>query len=319
MKSPAFRFYPSDFMGSPDVQAMDLHEVGAYMFLLCMAWQSDRHGYLPDDDEKLRRWARMNRDQWSQSRDLLLSKFPVVEAGWRANPRLVKEAEKQATFSDSQRQKANNRWNKSEKPKQSQNDAGALPGHKDDDAGGMPSVSVSVSASVSASNTSSGGKDNDISVPSEPHPEAALAGNDEKRPQLVSINAKPHGKPKRSQDSGKDYEPGFLTAYEKYPKHEEKSASESEWQKAVRRLQKGEKNKPPMSADGAADFIARAAEAFAVLMEDRELQFVRSMRRWLRDSNYLDYEPKAKSEFYALSPEESSAQWNQDFGVAGNG
>lgn len=27
MKSPAFRFYPADFMGSPDVQAMDLHEV----------------------------------------------------------------------------------------------------------------------------------------------------------------------------------------------------------------------------------------------------------------------------------------------------
>ncbi|GAA3758502.1 YdaU family protein [Terriglobus aquaticus] len=102
MRSPAFRFYAGDFLSSPTVQAMDLHEIGSYTVLLLTAWMNDRHGYLPDNDEMLRRWARMSREQWSESREILLSKFPVVEDGWRANPRMVTEAEKQAAFSESQ-------------------------------------------------------------------------------------------------------------------------------------------------------------------------------------------------------------------------
>ena len=319
MKSPAFRFYPSDFMGSPDVQAMDLHEVGAYMYLLCTAWQSDRHGYLPDDEEKLRRWAHMSREQWSQSREVLLSKFPIVEEGWRANARMVREAEKQATFSESQREKANRRWKTLVKPDECQNNAGALPGHGEEDAGGMPSVSVSVSAFVSDSvlTTSSGGKDKnkDISVPAEPHSEAALSENDGKGPQLVSIDQKRSGKRNRSQDSGKPYEPRFLSAYELYPKHEEKSASEGEWLKAHRRLQKGERDRPPMTADQAADFLDKAAADFANKMADREPQHIRSMRRWLNGSDYLDFEPKLKIEYDEVSSEESALAWERDFGT----
>lgn len=110
MKSPAFRFYPADFWGSPDVQAMELHEVGAYVALLSCAWQNERHGYLADDDERLRRWARMTREQWPASRDLLLAKFPVTEPGWRSNARMVAEAEKQAAFGERQRRKAQTRW-----------------------------------------------------------------------------------------------------------------------------------------------------------------------------------------------------------------
>lgn len=155
-KSPAFRFYPSDFMGSPDVQAMDLHEVGAYILLLCTAWQMERHGYLPDDDDRLRRWARMSRDQWTQSRDVLLAKFPVVEPGFRANSRMVTEAEKQAEYTRSQQEKGRKggRPRKpqlsekkselvSEKPGVLQKKAGAF----EMKAGVKPSVSVSVFAS----------------------------------------------------------------------------------------------------------------------------------------------------------------------------
>ena len=106
--SPAFRFYPADFMGSPDVQAMDLHEVGAYMYLLCTAWQSERHGYLADDDEKLRRWTHMSRAQWSQSRESLLAKFPIVEAAEERIPRMVSEAAKARLHTASPSQPANN-------------------------------------------------------------------------------------------------------------------------------------------------------------------------------------------------------------------
>lgn len=145
-KSPAFRFYPSDFVGSPTVQAMDLHEVGAYTLLLCTAWNAERHGYLPDDENLLRRWARMTREQWVESRSLLLSKFPVVESGWRANPRMVEEAEKQRSFSESQRIKSDKRWGK---PTLYQSDAENMPGDNEEDTGDIPSVSVSVSAFVS--------------------------------------------------------------------------------------------------------------------------------------------------------------------------
>ena len=48
MKAPAFMFYTGDFLSSPDVQLMEVHEVGAYCLLLFNSWQSDRPGYLPD-------------------------------------------------------------------------------------------------------------------------------------------------------------------------------------------------------------------------------------------------------------------------------
>ena len=123
---------------------MELQEVGAYVALLSVAWQSDPHGVLPDDEDRLRRWARMSRDQWSESRALLLSKFPVVELGYRANARMVEEASKQAVFAEAQRRKAVKRWGSpGGHPGQCRDDAPALIS----DAGGMPSVSVSVSAS----------------------------------------------------------------------------------------------------------------------------------------------------------------------------
>lgn len=137
-KSPAFRFYPSDFMGSPDVQSMELAEVGAYTFLLCVAWQQDRHGTLPDDDSRLRRWARMNVDQWRESRELILSKFPIIEDGLRGNKRMMDESEKQQRFSESQKKKVENRW-------KNRGNTETIPGYEVEDTRALPSVSASVS------------------------------------------------------------------------------------------------------------------------------------------------------------------------------
>lgn len=98
MKAPAFLFYTGDFLSSPDVQLMEAHEVGAYCLLLFNSWQSDRPGYLGADDNRLRRIARLNTEQWASSRDLLLGKFPLApdDPTLRHNPRLVQEAVKQA-------------------------------------------------------------------------------------------------------------------------------------------------------------------------------------------------------------------------------
>ena len=301
MKSPAFRFYPADFWGSPDVQAMDLSEVGAYLSLLSVAWQNERHGFLQDDDAKLRRWARMTPEQWQQSRDLLLSKFPTVENGWRFNPRMVAEAEKQATFSDSQRVKANKRWGGDVPalPTECQVDAGKMPGDTTQDAGAMPSVSVSVSALAFDD------QDKDLSVPSEPHPEASLSEDSAKGPQLVSVNRKNTRKRKKELGADRSYNPQFLAAYGRYPKHEEKSASEEQWFKAVRRLQRGEKDKPAMSEVEAIAYLEEAAAAHATKMGDTEEKFIRSMRRWLNEKTYLDYDPQAKVEYVEVDP----AKW----------
>ena len=90
-------FYTGDFLSSPDVQLMEVHEVGAYCLLLFNSWQSDRPGYLPDDEHRIRRTARLTTEQWAVSRELLLSKFPIApdDPTHRHNPRLVQEAVKQ--------------------------------------------------------------------------------------------------------------------------------------------------------------------------------------------------------------------------------
>ena len=90
-------FYTGDFLSSPDVQLMEVHEVGAYCLLLFNSWQSDRPGYLPDDEHRIRRTARLTTEQWAISRELLLSKFPLApdDPTHRHNPRLVQEAMKQ--------------------------------------------------------------------------------------------------------------------------------------------------------------------------------------------------------------------------------
>ncbi len=97
MKSPAFLLYTGDFLSSPDVQLMQAHEVGAYCLLLFNSWQSDRPGYLPDDEDRLRRVARLSPTQWAESRQLLLGKFPTApdDPTRRHNPRLTAEAIKQ--------------------------------------------------------------------------------------------------------------------------------------------------------------------------------------------------------------------------------
>lgn len=97
MKSPAFLLYTGDFLSSPDVQLMEAHEVGAYCLLLFNSWQSDQPGYLPNDEDRIRRIARLSVEQWASSRHLLLTKFPVALANpaRRYNPRLVAEASKQ--------------------------------------------------------------------------------------------------------------------------------------------------------------------------------------------------------------------------------
>jgi uncharacterized protein YdaU (DUF1376 family) len=109
-----FRFYPGDFIADPAVQAMTTEQVGAYMLLLCAAWQSDRPGVLPNLDPYLAGITRLG-DRWPEHREAVLRAF-VVRGETLVQKRMVLEAkaasEAMARARSGARAAANARWDK---------------------------------------------------------------------------------------------------------------------------------------------------------------------------------------------------------------
>jgi uncharacterized protein YdaU (DUF1376 family) len=99
VKSPAFQFYPDDFLGSGKVGTMTTEEVGAYALLLCLEWNETGFVY---DEEELSRWCRMSRlrfrKAWAR-----VSRCFVPRDGRLFNPRLDAEREKQAVWREKSR------------------------------------------------------------------------------------------------------------------------------------------------------------------------------------------------------------------------
>lgn len=94
-KSPAFQFYPGDFLADPKVQAMRAEEVGAYLLLLCAEWLD---GPLPDDQGFLARVCRLGAAEFAQAWQALGRCFRPSEdrPGYLENPRLERERAFQA-------------------------------------------------------------------------------------------------------------------------------------------------------------------------------------------------------------------------------
>lgn len=76
-RAPAFQFYPADFLADPRVAAMPPAAIGAYVLLLCYAWNSAEQGTLPADEAHLSRLCRLHPDDWRELRDLVLSPFEL--------------------------------------------------------------------------------------------------------------------------------------------------------------------------------------------------------------------------------------------------
>lgn len=96
-KSPAFQFYPKDFLTDENVRMMSLQERGAYITLICQCWTE---GTLPADVAWL---ARLCGTPLTAFRRL----WPAIERCFRnhpteadrlVHPRLEKELEKQAEY-----------------------------------------------------------------------------------------------------------------------------------------------------------------------------------------------------------------------------
>lgn len=102
MKSPAFQFYPDDFVGSGTVALLRDYEIGIYLMLLCLDWSDD--GFLfpdPGDTDELDRlaaWCKTDRKRLAAAWKRLAQVFPASEDSRRRNPRLQRERSKQAEW-----------------------------------------------------------------------------------------------------------------------------------------------------------------------------------------------------------------------------
>lgn len=94
-KRPYFPFYVHDFAADPVVSAMTAEQVGAYILLLCMAWQQEPQGSVPDDDATLARWCRLPPKRWKAIKAGVMSAFRKYGSRY-VQKRLTEEAKKLA-------------------------------------------------------------------------------------------------------------------------------------------------------------------------------------------------------------------------------
>lgn len=101
MKSPAFQFYPQDFLvGSAD---LTIDQVGAYIRLLCYQWAK---GGLPNNPSQLASMCGCH----GNATALPLHKFRICDDGLLRNDRLESVRKEQDEYRKKQAENAHKRW-----------------------------------------------------------------------------------------------------------------------------------------------------------------------------------------------------------------
>jgi uncharacterized protein YdaU (DUF1376 family) len=77
MALPHMPLYPGDYLR--DTCHLSAEESGAYLHLIMAQWQM---GALPDDDDRLRRIARVEPRRWKKVKAVVLSFFDLVDGQW---------------------------------------------------------------------------------------------------------------------------------------------------------------------------------------------------------------------------------------------
>src|SRR6266849_1461936 len=91
-QTPAFQWYPRDWLTSRAVMKMSPSQRSYYFDLLCHAWLSDRPGFIPNDPDLLWRLARAkSREAFEREADLVLAQFRKGKRGELFHPRLTQE------------------------------------------------------------------------------------------------------------------------------------------------------------------------------------------------------------------------------------
>ncbi len=120
--------YVADYLR--DTGHLSTEEHGAYLLLLMHAWANS--GALPDDDERLRRIARMDAKPWRASRHVLRAFFTAADGTLRhkrVDEEIVRATENQERRTQKARRAADARWGNAQAGrKQPNGDAPSMPG-----------------------------------------------------------------------------------------------------------------------------------------------------------------------------------------------
>lgn len=112
MKSPAFQFYPKDWLSSTDISLMTPEQEGAYIRLICHMWD-DEDCSLPDDDQKLAQLSRLG-DRWGDLMEPIKSAFMhhPKKANFFSHERLLAERKNQKKNRKKKQDAAKKRWDR---------------------------------------------------------------------------------------------------------------------------------------------------------------------------------------------------------------
>lgn len=124
---PALPLFTDAYLA--DTRHLTAAQHGAYMLLLMMAWRTP-DCCLPDDDEKLARWASMDRRTWQRNKAEVMAFWSRNKSGMWEQGRLIDERKYVADKSSKQSANSKARWLKSKEtgqavamPTQCQTDA----------------------------------------------------------------------------------------------------------------------------------------------------------------------------------------------------
>ncbi len=96
-KSPAFQFYPGDWLSDINVATMTDQEEGIYIRLLSYCWI---HGSIPGDIEKIKRLLKNGSKHDATTLEPVLSCFHLSDSGNYTHNRLEKERKKQEDWKE---------------------------------------------------------------------------------------------------------------------------------------------------------------------------------------------------------------------------
>lgn len=102
-KSPAFQFYPADFMIG--IMGMSDEETGVYIKMLSTQWL---HGSLPNCKKTIKKMINSRR----VPSEMVMRKFAICDDGFLRNERMESVREKQKSFVATRKDNANKRWGK---------------------------------------------------------------------------------------------------------------------------------------------------------------------------------------------------------------
>ena len=127
-KSPAFQFYPDEFLALVKVRLMTTEEKGVYLLLLLLDWQETGFVFHEPD---LAQWCGLSRKRFAKAWSHFIKDCFVERDGRLYNPRLEREREKQRRFRErcveGGRSRARQRWGKPDSHTNSQDDRVGYP------------------------------------------------------------------------------------------------------------------------------------------------------------------------------------------------